>query len=142
MAPAPLVGNWIRSNDDFDAMSLTFRRAMALGALPILLLTACGGDDESADHHGASAETVAPTADAVVVDVDGDAAAPGTRTVPLGSTVSLHITSTEEHEFHLHGYDLEAEGTDLTLTFVADEAGEFEIETHDTEEVVFTLVVE
>ena len=124
------------------SMLPSIRRALAAAALSTLALAACGGDDESADHHGESAETVAPTADAVVVDVDADAAAPGTQTVPLGSTVSLHITSTEEHEFHLHGYDLEAEGTDLTLTFVADEAGEFEVETHDTEEVVFTLVVE
>jgi hypothetical protein len=124
------------------SMLPSIRRALAAAALSTLALAACGGDDESSDHHGEPAETVAPTADAVVVDVDADAAEPGTQTVPLGSTVSLHIISTEEHEFHLHGYDLEAEGTDLTLTFVADEAGEFEVETHDTEELVFTLVVE
>ena len=129
-------------SDDLDAMSLSLRRALAAAALSTLALAACGGDDEAADHHGESAETVAPTADAVVVDVDADAAEPGTQTVPLGSTVSLHITSAEEHEFHLHGYDLESEGTDVTVTFVADEAGEFEVETHDTEVVVFTLVVE
>ena len=129
-------------SDDLDAMSLSLRRALAAAALSTLALAACGGDDERADHHGESAETVAPTADAIVVDVDADAAEPGTQTVPLGSTVSLHITSAEEHEFHLHGYDLESEGTDVTVTFVADEAGEFEVETHDTEVVVFTLVVE
>ena len=133
------------------SMLPSIRRALAAAALSALALAACGGDDESSDpadsessehSHGESAETVAPTADAIVIDIDADAAEPGTQTVPVGSTVSLHITSAEEHEFHLHGYDLENEGTDVTITFVADEAGEFEVETHDTEEVVFTLVVE
>jgi hypothetical protein len=129
-------------NDDPDAMSLPFRRALALGALPILLLAACGGDDESADHHDSTGGTVAATADAIVIDIDADAAEPGTQTVAEGSTVSLHITAGEQHEFHVHGYDVESEGMDVTITFVADEAGEFEVETHDTEKVVFTLVVE
>jgi heme/copper-type cytochrome/quinol oxidase subunit 2 len=120
-------------------MSLTFRRALALGALPALLLAACGGDD---DHHDSTGGTVAATADAIVIDIDADAAEPTTQTVAKGSTVSLHITAADVHEFHVHGYDVESEGTDVTITFVADEAGEFEVETHDTEEVVFTLVVE
>ncbi len=129
-------------NDDPGVMSLSLRRALALGALPILLLTACGGDGESADHHDSSGSTIAPTADAIVIDIDADAAEPTTQTVAKGSTVSLQITSAEEHEFHVHGYDIESEGTAVTITFVADVAGEFEVETHDTEELVFTLVVE
>ena len=60
----------------------------------------------------------------------------------LGTTVALHIVSATEHEFHLHGYDIEDEGTDVTINFVADQAGSFEVETHDTEEIVFTLVVD
>ncbi|MCB0999585.1 MAG: hypothetical protein KDB40_09840 [Acidimicrobiales bacterium] len=120
-------------------MSLTFCRAPILAALALLALTACGGDD---DDHAHTGETVAPTADAIVIEVDADAAEPGTRTVAAGSTVSLQITSSEEHEFHLHGYDIELAGTEVTMTFVADDAGEFEVETHDTEELVFTLVVE
>jgi hypothetical protein len=120
-------------------MNLTFRRALALGALPVLLLAACGDDD---DHGDSTGTTVPVSADAIVIDIDADAATPGTQTVAKGSTVSLHITSAEEHEFHLHGYDLEEEGTDVTITFVADEAGEFEVETHGTEQVIFNLVVE
>lgn len=120
-------------------MSLSFRRAIALGALPALLLTACGGDD---DHHGSTGSTVAVSADAVVIDIDADAADPGEATVAKGSTVSLQITSAEEHEFHLHGYDIENRGTEVTITFVADEAGEFVVENHDTEATIFTLVVE
>lgn len=139
-----VAGNRMLPTDDLTAMSLVLRRALALGALPILLLAACGGDDESADHHDSTGSTIAASAsaDAIVIDVDADAAEPTTQTVAKGSTVSLHITAAEEHEFHVHGYDIESEGTDVTITFVADEAGEFEVETHDTEQVVFTLVVE
>jgi hypothetical protein len=51
------------------------------------------------------------------------------------------VTATEQ-EFHLHDYDIEQAGTDVTMTFVADQAGTFELESHDTEELLFTLVVE
>lgn len=118
-------------------MSLSFRRALALGALPVLLLAACGGDDD----HGSTGSTVAASADAIVIDVDADAEA-GTQTVAKGSTVSLRITSATEDEFHVHGYDIEQVGTDVTITFVADETGEFEVERHESDEVIFTLVVE
>lgn len=138
----------------------SLRRALAVGAVSVLALAACG-DDESSDagteehsHDEAAADgehshdeaatgsTVAATDDAVVIDIDADAAEPGTQTVPVGSTVSLHISGAESHEYHLHGYDIEQEGTDVTITFEATEAGSFEVETHDTEQVVFTLVVE
>lgn len=119
-------------------ITMTLRRTLALGALGVLPLTGCGGNDD----HESTTETVAVSADAIVVAVDADAAAPGTQTVPLGSTVSLQITSNVEHEFHLHGYDIEDEGTDVTMTFVASEAGAFEVEIHGDEKVIFNLVVE
>ena len=43
--------------------------------------------------------------------------------------MSLHISGAESHEYHLHGYDIEQEGTDVTITFEATEAGSFEVET-------------
>ena len=113
------------------------RRAPAIATAPILLLAGCGGDDE----HGGG-DTVAPSAEAIVIEVDGDTTTPATETVPLGSTVSLQITSAAEQEFHLHDYDVEGSGTSVTLTFVADEAGSFELESHDTEQLLLTLVVE
>lgn len=129
----------------------SLRRALAVGAVSVLALAACGDGDEASDdatteehaHDEASTgSTVTATGDAVSIDVDADAAEPGTQTVPVGSTVSLHISGAESHEYHLHGYDIEQEGTDVTITFEATEAGSFEVETHDTEQVVFTLVVE
>jgi hypothetical protein len=123
------------------------RRALVIAVAPIVFLAACGGDDEhgSGEHgsgeHGGG-DIVAPSADAIVIEVDGDTTSPSTETVPLGSTVSLQITSSVTQEFHLHDYDVEGSGTSVTLTFVADEAGSFELESHDTEQLLLTLVVE
>jgi hypothetical protein len=111
--------------------------AAVLASLAAVSLVACGDDDESSDT------TVAATsADAVVIEVDADSGTPGTQTVALGTSVSFHIVTATEQEFHLHDYDIEQAGTDVTMTFVADQAGTFELESHDTEELLFTLVVE
>ena len=111
--------------------------AAVLASLAAVSLVACGDDDESSDTTAAAA-----TADAVVIEVDADSGTPGTQTVPLGTPVSFHIVTATEQEFHLHDYDIEQGGTDVTMTFVADQAGTFELESHDTEELLFTLVVE
>jgi hypothetical protein len=59
--------------------------------------------------------------------------------VPLNSTVSITVTSATSQEFHLHGYDLEKAGT--KVTFTADQPGDFELESHATEKVLFVLTV-
>jgi hypothetical protein len=51
------------------------------------------------------------------------------------------VTSSESHEFHLHGYDIELEGTEVTFEFTADQVGDFELETHDTGELILELSV-
>lgn len=69
-------------------------------------------------------------------------------TVPLGSPVELLLTNPEaDDEFHVHGYDLGAgtevpAGETLTLSFVADRAGLFEVESHITHDVLLLLLVE
>jgi hypothetical protein len=112
--------------------------AAALVSLAAISLVACGDDDDSSSD----TTTAAVTADAVVIEVDADSGTPGTQTVPLGTPVSFHVVTATEQEFHLHGYDVEEEGTDVTISFTADQAGSFELESHDTEELLFTLVVE
>ena len=55
------------------------------------------------------------------------------------------MTSTEPTEVHLHGYDLEEEvepGEPATLTFEANLTGRFEIEDHETVEVLGVLLVQ
>ena len=69
-------------------------------------------------------------------------------TVPLGSPVELRLTNPNaDDEFHLHGYDLGGgilvpAGETLTLNFVADRAGLFEVESHITHDVLLMLLVE
>lgn len=111
---------------------------LALPLVALLSLAACGDDDT----HSSSDTTIEVGADAIVIEVDADSGTPGTQTVPLGSTVSFHIVTATEQEFHLHDYDIEQAGTDVTMTFVADRAGTFELESHDTETLLFTLTVE
>jgi hypothetical protein len=58
-----------------------------------------------------------------------------------GSNVELTIVNPEsDDEIHLHGYDLTtgelAKGTKSVISFVADEAGDFEIESHMSEQVL------
>jgi hypothetical protein len=116
--------------------------ATAIAALAAVSLVACGSDDDADDTPATAAPSDATTAvDAVTIEVDADSGTPGTQTVALGTPVSLHVTTATSQEFHLHGYDIEDEGTDVTITFVADQAGSFELESHDTEALLFTLVV-
>ncbi len=55
----------------------------------------------------------------------------GRREAPLGSTVSIEVTSDVADEVHLHGYDKKVDVTPdapATLTFTADIPGIFEVE--------------
>jgi hypothetical protein len=70
---------------------------------------------------------------------------PSKVTVAEGDRVVLRITSASPVEIHLHGYDLDREvepGESAELSFKAKLTGRFEIEDHETEEALGTLVVE
>ena len=132
------------------------KRAIPLVACVALLAT-CGGsptadttappasttdtsNTEVTDTSGAPAGKLA----AVTVDVTVGVDSSETRReeVALGAPVTLNVTNPgADDEFHLHGYDIELEGTDVTFNFVANETGDFELETHDTEEVLLELSV-
>ena len=60
-------------------------------------------------------------------------------------TCALPIYPEADDEFHLHGYDMTTgktkKGETSTITFVADKAGEFEVESHVSEQVYVTIVV-
>ena len=83
----------------------------------------------------------------ITVTVGVDSAPTRIETVPRDALVTLSITNpTAADEFHLHGYDLGegkemAAGATETLTFTADTAGEFELESHSTGAVLLTLRV-
>ena len=78
----------------------------------------------------------------IVIDVDADSGTPIQQTVSLGDAVEINVVTATDQEFHLHGYDLELEGTAVTFEFTATKAGEFELESHATEAVILILTVE
>ena len=146
---------------------LTKNLAALVVAVFAFPLAACGGDDSSSST-AAPAETLSgvagptdpgavatptstgspdvpatgtPSSESSYIEVDLEDGAPATAEVALGTPVTIHVTSDDEHEFHLHGYDIELTGDDVTFDFSADKAGVFELETHDTEELVLTLTV-
>ncbi|MGA0877708.1 MAG: hypothetical protein ACO3SP_01180 [Ilumatobacteraceae bacterium] len=73
--------------------------------------------------------------------VDADSGETQDVSVALGTPMTIRIRSTAAEEFHLHGYDLELTGTDVTFQFVADKLGDFELETHGSGALVLRLSV-
>jgi hypothetical protein len=70
---------------------------------------------------------------------------PSDITVTEGDRVVLRISTDSPVEVHVHGYDVEQEAEPdepAKLSFEADLTGRFEIEDHETEEELGTLVVE
>jgi hypothetical protein len=105
-----------------------------------------------------SPATVPPTTTAVTtttqsgivgisVIVGTDSSPDRVEHVPLGATVTLELTDPNaEQEYHVHDYDLGGStevpaGTTSRITFVADKAGTFEVESHITEDVLVQLQV-
>jgi hypothetical protein len=87
----------------------------------------------------------APNEIIVHVGVD-DAATVGSRVenVKLGDHVVLRLVSDTDETYHVHGYDLEqkvAAGVEAQFEFTADQAGDFEVESHNTEKVYVVLHV-
>ncbi|TQJ23055.1 hypothetical protein FBZ33_3318 [Micromonospora sp. A202] len=144
--------------------------ALAATALTALLLVGCGQDDDpSVAAPSAAPTSAAPpsatTAPTPTVGATPSAAAstpaadreitvtiakrrvdPPTRriTVGKGELVRITVTSDVSDELHVHGYDLGARlpaGTPGLVEFRADKTGLFEVETHETELVLFQLVV-
>ncbi|WP_422735111.1 hypothetical protein ACN263_16100 [Micromonospora sp. WMMD729] len=143
---------------------------LVTGLLTALLATGCGQDDDPSVATPSTAPTsaAAPTTSAAAAPT-GDptpAATPsaptvdreitvtiakrritpptGRVTVTKGQSVRITVTSDVADELHVHGYDLGARlpaGTPGSVQFRADKTGLFEVETHETELVLFQLVV-
>ncbi|MET7876320.1 hypothetical protein [Micromonospora profundi] len=142
---------------------------LATGLLTALLVTGCGQDDDdpsvaapSAAPTSAAAPTTTPTAAGsptpsaspstpavdreITVTIAKRRVDPptGRVTVGKGESVRITVTSDVDDELHVHGYDLGARlpaGVAGSVEFRADKTGLFEVETHDSELVLFQLVV-
>jgi FtsP/CotA-like multicopper oxidase with cupredoxin domain len=79
------------------------------------------------------------------VAIEGSAMNPAEISAEEGDFVTLRLTSESPVEVHVHGYDLEEEvspGEETELSFEADATGRFEIEDHETEAQLGTLLVQ
>ncbi|WP_435205529.1 hypothetical protein [Micromonospora sp. bgisy143] len=143
---------------------------LVTGLLTALLATGCGQDDDPSVATPSTAPTSAaapttsaaatatgdptPAATASTPTVDREITVTvakrritpptGRVTVTKGQSVRITVTSDVADELHVHGYDLGARlpaGTPGSVQFRADKTGLFEVETHETELVLFQLVV-
>ncbi|MBG6065364.1 hypothetical protein [Micromonospora ureilytica] len=144
---------------------------LASVTLAALLLAGCGHDDDPSVATPSTAPTSAapssatPTAPTPTVTATPSASAStaavdqqitvtiakkrvdpptGRITVGKGKLVRITVTSDVADELHVHGYDLGARlpaGTPGSVEFKADKTGLFEVETHESELVLFQLVV-
>jgi hypothetical protein len=81
----------------------------------------------------------------ISVTVGKDSSPTREEEVKLGSTVQISLLNpTANDEFHLHGFDIEQAqkaGEPGLLSFVADKAGRFELESHVANAPLLILVV-
>ncbi len=147
---------------------MSIRRIAAVALVPVALVACSGGDsdldsmnpdsmnadatavEESASGgdttSGGTATTVSDGAVEILVEVGVDSGPDRIEEVALGSLVRITVTNEDEDdEVHLHGYDLGGSlveaGEPTVFEFEASTAGEFEVESHVTGEVLMILVV-
>lgn len=128
--------------------------------LPLVVLAAltaaCGGQSPPADDADASAgntsetsessTTAQPAGTVMAVTVKGGEVtnAPGAVKVKLGEPVVIKVTADASDEVHVHGYDLAKAvkpGEPLTIDFVADIPGQFEVELENAHVKLFEFQV-
>lgn len=132
-------------------------------ALGLLVLSACGGDDDittdttpisttaTVESTVAPVDTVAPTTvedDTVRISVTVgiDSGPDRIEEVAVGDAIELTMVNPDEDdEFHVHGFDLGGEetpaGEEKVFAFTAIEAGDFEVESHATGDVLVVIRV-
>ncbi|MCA1717684.1 MAG: cupredoxin domain-containing protein [Actinobacteria bacterium] len=79
------------------------------------------------------------------VAIEGGAMEPAEINAEERDFVTLRLTSESPVEVHVHGYDVEGDvlpGEETELSFEADATGRFEIEDHETEAQLGTLLVQ
>ena len=124
---------------------------------PLLLIASLASCSDTDADEGAnlSADTTVVAADPsakvagpteISVTVGTDSAVDRVEEVPLGSQVNITLTNPNaDDEFHLHEYDLSTgetpKGESAVISFTADKAGLFDLESHVTDEVLVIISV-
>ena len=131
------------------------RKFFAIVAPLVLIASLASCSDNDADEGanipssptapaGSSAKIAGPIE--ISVTVGTDSAADRVEEVPLGSQVNITLTNPNaDDEFHLHDYDLSAgdtpKGESAVISFTADKAGLFDLESHVTDEVLVVISI-
>ena len=129
--------------------AMTVRSTAAAVAFTIAL-AACGDSEEPVREAPASSESVSDESAGVrVVEVEiaeGRVSTDDDRVeVRRGDTVRIVVTSDVDDEVHVHGVEQTAAlvaGETATVEFTVDEAGLFEVETHEGDLLLFQLLVQ
>ncbi len=120
-------------------------KKFALVAIAVVALTSCGGTSTS---DTTSTPTTVPASasdemktETFTLTVGENSGTTNVISFAKGSNVELTIVNPNaDDEVHLHGYDLTTgdlpKGETGVISFIASEVGDFEIESHITEEVL------
>jgi hypothetical protein len=120
-------------------------KKFALAAIAVFALASCGG---SSTTDTTSVPTTVPASasdemktETFTLTVGENTGVKNIVSFSKGSNVELTIVNPNaDDEVHLHGYDLSTgdlpKGEKSIISFIANEAGDFEIESHITEEVL------
>ena len=120
-------------------------KKFALAAVAVFALSACGGstttDSTSVPTTVSSSSSDEMDTETFTLTVGENSGVNNIISFTKGSNVELTIVNPNaDDEVHLHGYDLTTgdlpKGEKGVISFIADEAGDFEIESHITEEVL------
>lgn len=131
---------------------MKFRALVCIAVAPIALV-ACGGSSSSSDTTVAAAtpggamSTIPPSGTVEKTFTIGtDTGKDVVFEVTQGDNVKLtFVNNNGNDEVHLHDYDITTgemtKGVESSISFTADKAGDFEVESHVTEELLLTLRV-
>lgn len=124
-----------------SALALAFAVSMSACSSSNSSDTTVPSSDSTSDT---SAKVAGPTEISVTVGVDSSP--DRVEEVSLGAEVNVRLSNPDaDDSFHLHGYDLSPgdtpKGETAIITFTADTAGDFEIESHVTQTVLIVISV-
>ena len=129
------------------------KRLLASAAVLALVasMSSCSSSSSSDTTAPAAESTINSTAKIagpveISVTVGVDSSPDRTVEVPLGAEVNVRLSNPDaDDNFHLHGYDLSPgdtpKGETAIITFTADNAGVFEIESHVTDKVLINISI-
>ena len=113
-----------------------------------MIVSGCASSDSASNTTTTLAPTTTVAVEPLEIDVVVGENSGNDRieVVALGDDVRITLVNpTQEDEYHLHGYDIVskkmAPGAPATLSFTANVAGTFELESHVTNEVLVVLEI-